>query len=47
MRKLKTKVDLFKLKLQCLTLKGKNVDYLEPEDEDVKEFLKINSWDQI
>ena len=43
LRLLKTKVELFKLKIECLMLRGKYVDELEPEDEEVKDFLKTKN----
>ena len=43
LRMLKTKVELFKLKIECLMLRGKYVDELEPEDEEVKDFLKTKN----
>ena len=43
LRMLKTKVELLKLKIECLMLRGKYVDDLEPKDEEVKDFLKTKN----
>ena len=39
LRRLKLKVELFKMKLECLKMSGKKIDSLEPEDQEVREFF--------